>query len=154
MIPDFPAQLYSYFVPSSFVAGIAREFGVTGQSGVVSTGCTSGIDAVGNVWELIQDGILDSVVCGATDVPISPVTVAWFDTIKAISTYYNDTPETASWPLDATRGGFVLGEGSAMSLLEPGEAVLRRGARVCGEIKGVRQPLQRVPHDRPEGRWA
>ncbi|MFJ7592836.1 beta-ketoacyl-[acyl-carrier-protein] synthase family protein [Streptomyces sp. NPDC097617] len=135
VIPDSPAQLYSYFVPSSFAAGIAREFGVTGQSGVVSTGCTSGIDAVGNAWELIQDGVLDSVVCGATDAPISPITVACFDAIKATSTF-NDTPETASRPFDATRGGFVLGEGSAMFVLESEESVLRRGARVYGEIKG------------------
>ncbi len=135
VIPDAPTELYSYFVPSSFASEIARDAQVTGQSGVVSTGCTSGIDAVGTAWELVQDGVLDSVICGATDAPISPITVACFDTIKATSTY-NDTPESASRPFDATRGGFVLGEGSAMFVLESEESVERRGARVYGEITG------------------
>ncbi|MEU1318180.1 beta-ketoacyl-[acyl-carrier-protein] synthase family protein [Streptomyces tibetensis] len=135
VIPDSPGELYSYFVPSSFASEIARDFGLTGQSGVVSTGCTSGIDSVGNAMELIQSGILDAVVCGATDAPISPITVACFDTIKATSTY-NDTPETASRPFDATRSGFVLGEGSAMFVLESEESVARRGARVYGEVRG------------------
>ncbi|MEV4316689.1 beta-ketoacyl-[acyl-carrier-protein] synthase family protein [Actinocrispum sp. NPDC049592] len=135
VIPDAPTELYSYFVPSSFAGEIARDAQVTGQSGVVSTGCTSGIDAVGTAWELVQDGVLDSVICGATDAPISPITVACFDTIKATSTY-NDTPESASRPFDVTRGGFVLGEGSAMFVIESEESVERRGARVYGEITG------------------
>ncbi|MEU0627572.1 beta-ketoacyl-[acyl-carrier-protein] synthase family protein [Streptomyces sp. NPDC005989] len=151
--PDSPAELYSYFVPSSFASGIAQDLGITGQSGVVSTGCTSGIDSVGNAWELIQDGVLDSVVCGATDAPISPITIACFDTIKATSTY-NDSPETASRPFDATRSGFVLGEGSAMFVLESEESVLRRGARVYGEVKGYasRCNAYHMTGLRPEGR--
>ncbi|WP_410634894.1 beta-ketoacyl-[acyl-carrier-protein] synthase family protein [Amycolatopsis sp. cmx-4-83] len=135
VLPHGPASLYSYFVPSSFAAEIARDHGLTGQSGVVSTGCTSGIDAVGHAWELIQDGVLDCAVTGATDAPIAPITVACFDAIKATSTY-NDTPSTASRPFDCSRAGFVLGEGSAMFVLESEESVAARGATVYAEIKG------------------
>jgi act minimal PKS ketosynthase (KS/KS alpha) len=130
-----PEALYSYFVPSSFATEVAAEVGATGQSCVVSTGCTSGIDAVGYAWELIQDGVLDCVVAGATDAPISPITVACFDAIKATSTY-NDTPASASRPFDSTRAGFVLGEGSAMFVLESQESAQARRAQVYGEISG------------------
>lgn len=148
-----PAALYSYFVPSSFASEVAAEVGVTGQSAVVSTGCTSGIDAVGYAWELIQDGVLDCVVAGATDAPISPITVACFDAIKATSTY-NDTPSTASRPFDTSRAGFVLGEGSAMFVLESEQSAVSRGARVYGEIKGYasRGNAFHMTGLRPDGR--
>ncbi|GLY18855.1 beta-ACP synthase [Kineosporia sp. NBRC 101677] len=135
VMADGPQALYSYFVPSSFAAEVAAEVGARGQSAVISTGCTSGIDAVGHAWELIQDGVLDCVVAGATEAPISPITVACFDAIKATSTY-NDTPASASRPFDVSRGGFVLGEGSAMFVLESEESAVARGARVYGEIRG------------------
>ncbi|MGX5694237.1 beta-ketoacyl-[acyl-carrier-protein] synthase family protein [Dermacoccus abyssi] len=135
VLPEAPTALYSYFVPSSFASEVAAEVGAGGQSGVISTGCTSGIDAIGYAWELVQDGVLDCVVAGATEAPISPITVACFDAIKATSTY-NDDPAAASRPFDSSRAGFVLGEGSAMFVLESEESVLARGAGVYGEIGG------------------
>lgn len=135
VLPEAAATLYSYFVPSSFASEVAADVGATGQSAVISTGCTSGIDAVGYAWELVQDGVLDCAIAGATDAPISPITVACFDAIKATSTY-NDTPHSASRPFDSSRAGFVLGEGSAMFVLESEQHAEARGACVYGEIKG------------------
>ncbi|ALL79838.1 beta-ACP synthase (plasmid) [Pseudonocardia sp. EC080610-09] len=130
-----PSHLYSHFVPSSFATEVAWRVGAEGQSGVVSTGCTSGLDAVGHACRLIRNGSADVMVAGATDAPISPITMACFDAIKATSSR-NDDPATASRPFDGTRNGFVLGEGSAVFVLETLEAARRRNADVLAEIAG------------------
>ncbi|MCX4527201.1 beta-ketoacyl-[acyl-carrier-protein] synthase family protein [Streptomyces sp. NBC_01551] len=128
-------HLYNYFVPSSFAAEVAWAVGAEGPSTVVSTGCTSGIDSVGYAAELIRDGSADVMITGASDAPISPITVACFDAIKA-TTPRNDDPEHASRPFDLTRNGFVLGEGAAMFVLEELESARRRGAHIYAEIAG------------------
>ncbi|MER5470000.1 beta-ketoacyl-[acyl-carrier-protein] synthase family protein [Streptomyces sp. NPDC002935] len=128
-------HLYNYFVPSSFAAEVAWAVGAEGPSTVVSTGCTSGIDAVGYAAELIRDGSAEVMITGAADAPISPITMACFDAIKA-TTPRNDDPEHASRPFDRTRNGFVLGEGAAMFVLEEWESARRRGAHVYAEIAG------------------
>ncbi|MFG2193320.1 beta-ketoacyl-[acyl-carrier-protein] synthase family protein [Streptomyces sp. NPDC048639] len=128
-------HLYNQLVPSSFAAEVAWTVGAEGPSAVVSTGCTSGIDAVGHAVELIREGSADIMLTGATEAPISPITVACFDAIKATSTY-NDDPEHASRPYDKTRTGFVLGEGAAGFVLEELESARRRGAHIYAEIGG------------------
>lgn len=128
-------HLYDYLVPSSFSAEVAWAVGAQGPAAVVSTGCTSGIDAAGHAVELIREGSADVMITGATDAPISPITLACFDAIKA-TTPRNDDPEHASRPFDGTRNGFVLGEGSAMFVLEELESARRRGAHVYAEIAG------------------
>nr|CAP12600.1 ketoacyl synthase alpha [Streptomyces olivaceus] len=128
-------QLFDYFVPTSISREVAWEVGAEGPVTLVSTGCTSGLDAVGNGASLIRDGNADVVLAGATDAPISPITVACFDAIKATSPN-NADPEHASRPFDRRRDGFVLGEGAAMFVLEEKEAALRRGAPVLAEVAG------------------
>ena len=128
-------HLYNYFVPSSFAAEVAWAVDAGGPTTVVSTGCTSGLDAVGHACELIREGSADVMIAGATDAPISPITLACFDAIKA-TTPRNDDPEHASRPFDATRNGFVLGEGSAVFVLEDLELARRRKAHVYAEIGG------------------
>ncbi|MFE6103569.1 beta-ketoacyl-[acyl-carrier-protein] synthase family protein [Streptomyces laurentii] len=128
-------HLYNHFVPSSFATEVAWTVGAEGPSVVVSTGCTSGIDAVGHAAELIREGAADVMLTGATEAPISPITVACFDAIKATSTY-NDDPAHASRPYDKTRTGFVLGEGSAGFVLEELESARARGAHIYAEIGG------------------
>ncbi|AYY12641.1 beta-ketoacyl-[acyl-carrier-protein] synthase family protein [Actinobacteria bacterium YIM 96077] len=128
-------HLYNYFVPSSFAAETAWSAGAEGPATVVSTGCTSGLDSVGYAAGLIRDGAADVMIAGATDAPISPITVACFDAIKA-TTPRNDDPEHASRPFDRTRDGFVLGEGAAMFILEELGAARRRGAHLYAEIAG------------------
>ncbi|NDL56871.1 beta-ketoacyl-[acyl-carrier-protein] synthase family protein [Phytoactinopolyspora mesophila] len=128
-------HLYGYFVPSSFAAEVAHSVRAEGPVGVVSTGCTSGLDAVAHAVEQIREGEADVMVAGATDAPISPITVACFDAIKA-TTARNDDPEHASRPFDRTRDGFVLGEGAAMFVLEEYEGARARGAKMYAEITG------------------
>lgn len=128
-------HLFNYLVPSSLATEVAWEVGVEGPVSVVSTGCTSGIDSVGHAVELIAEGAVDVMVAGATDAPISPITVACFDAIRA-TTPRNDEPTTASRPFDRTRNGFVLAEGAAMFVLEDLEHARRRGAYIYAEIAG------------------
>ncbi|MFJ4192217.1 beta-ketoacyl-[acyl-carrier-protein] synthase family protein [Kitasatospora sp. NPDC089509] len=146
-------HLYNYLVPSSFAAEVAWAVGAEGPSTVVSTGCTSGLDAVGYAVELIREGTADVMVAGATDAPISPITVACFDAIKA-TTPRNDDPAHASRPFDASRNGFVLGEGSAVFVLEELESARRRSAQVYAEVAGyaTRSNAFHMTGLRPDGR--
>jgi act minimal PKS ketosynthase (KS/KS alpha) len=128
-------HLYDYFVPSSMAGELAWLVGAEGPAGVISAGCTSGIDAIGHACELISDGIVDVMVTVGTDAPISPITVACFDAIKATSDR-NDDPGTALRPFDRSRNGFVLGEGAAIVVLEEAQAARRRGAHIYAEIRG------------------
>lgn len=127
--------LYQALVPSSLAADVACRHGLNGPAQVVSTGCTSGIDAIGYAYQLITDGEADIVVTGASDSPISPVTVASFDAIKA-TTPENGDPEHASRPFDRDRRGFVLAEGAAVLVLEELGHARRRGARIYCEVVG------------------
>ena len=134
--PSFAVpHLYDYFLPSSIASEVARTTGALGPASVVSTGCTSGIDSVGYAAELIRDGEADVMVTGATDAPISPITVTCFDVIRATSAR-NDDPATACRPFDRTRTGLILGEGSAVLILEELEHARRRGATVYAEVSG------------------
>ncbi|MEV4113892.1 beta-ketoacyl-[acyl-carrier-protein] synthase family protein [Nonomuraea sp. NPDC049695] len=127
--------LYHALVPSSAAMELAVRFGAQGPAAVISTGCTSGIDAIGHAHALIQDGEADIVIAGASDAPISPITVACFDAIRATSPR-NADPEEASRPFDADRQGFVLGEGAAVLIVEELEHALARDARIYCEIAG------------------
>ncbi|TWP50396.1 beta-ketoacyl-[acyl-carrier-protein] synthase family protein [Lentzea tibetensis] len=128
-------QLYGYMVPSTLAVEVAWVVGAEGPVSLISTGCTSGLDAVGHGAKLIEEGSAEFVLAGATDAPLSPITSACFDAIRA-TTSNNDDPEHASRPFDADRDGFVLGEGSAVMVLEELEAARARGARIYGEIAG------------------
>jgi act minimal PKS ketosynthase (KS/KS alpha) len=146
-------HLYDYFVPGSFAKEVAWRVGAEGPACVVSTGCTSGLDSVGYATELIRDGGADVMIAGASDAPISPITVACFDAIKA-TTPRNDDPEHASRPFDNSRNGFVLGEGAAMFVLEEYGRAQRRGAHIYAEIAGfaTRCNAFHMTGLRPDGR--
>ncbi|NSC21571.1 beta-ketoacyl-[acyl-carrier-protein] synthase family protein [Streptomyces albus subsp. chlorinus] len=128
-------HLYEQMVPSTLVVEVARRVGAEGPVSLTSTGCTSGLDAVGHGAQLVVEGSAEVVFAGATDAPLSPITSACFDAIKATSPD-NDDPEHASRPFDARRRGFVLGEGAAVMVIEEYAAARARGARVYGEIAG------------------
>ncbi|MEV7617187.1 beta-ketoacyl-[acyl-carrier-protein] synthase family protein [Streptomyces sp. NPDC089799] len=146
-------HLFDYFVPSSMAAEVAWRTGAQGPVQMVSTGCTSGLDSIGHAVELIREGSADVMIAGATEAPISPITVACFDAIKATSPR-NDDPATASRPFDASRNGFVLGEGSAVLILEELQSARRRGAHVYAEISGFasRCNAYHMTGLRPDGR--
>lgn len=127
--------LYHAMVPSTLASEVALKFGAHGPTAAISTGCTSGIDAVGYGHYLVQEGEADVVIAGAADSPISPISIACFDPIKATSTR-NDDPEHAARPFDRDRDGFVMGEGAAVLILEELEHARARGARLYCEVAG------------------
>ena len=134
--PRYASRFLAHaLVPSCGATELAVRFGAHGPATVVSTGCTSGIDAIGYGSQLIEDGDADVVVAGASDAPISPISMACFDTIRA-TTGNNADPEHASKPFDARRDGFVMGEGAAVLVLEELEHARRRGAEVYCEVTG------------------
>jgi act minimal PKS ketosynthase (KS/KS alpha) len=128
-------HLYDYYMPGSMAAELAWEVNAQGPVTVISAGCTSGLDALGHAADLIREGTVDVMLAGGTDAPISPITVACFDAIKATSPN-NDDAAHALRPFDRTRNGFVLGEGAAMLVLEAEEHAHARDARIYAEITG------------------
>ncbi|MGW2824206.1 beta-ketoacyl-[acyl-carrier-protein] synthase family protein [Streptomyces sp. NPDC001443] len=128
-------HLHRAFSPSALASEVAEQFGAHGPVQTVSTGCTSGLDAIGYAFHAVQEGRVDVCIAGASDSPISPITMACFDAIKATSPN-NDDPEHASRPFDKDRNGFVMGEGGAVLVLEELEHARARGARVYCEIGG------------------
>ncbi|MFG1956880.1 beta-ketoacyl-[acyl-carrier-protein] synthase family protein [Nonomuraea sp. NPDC049028] len=146
-------HLYEYLVPSSTAVEVAWLVGAEGPVTTISTGCTSGLDAVGHALALIEEGVAEVAIAGATDAPISPITVACFDAIRATSPN-NAEPESASRPFDKERDGFVLGEGAAVFVIEEREAARRRGAHIYAEISGFanRSNAFHMTGLRPDGR--
>ncbi|MER7897855.1 beta-ketoacyl-[acyl-carrier-protein] synthase family protein [Streptomyces sp. NPDC096046] len=129
------AHLQRAFTPSTLASTVAERFGARGPVQTVSTGCTSGLDAVGYAFHTVEEGRADVCIAGASDSPISPITMACFDAIKATSSN-NDDPAHASRPFDADRDGFVMGEGGAVLVLEELEHARARGAQVYCELGG------------------
>jgi act minimal PKS ketosynthase (KS/KS alpha) len=151
--PEYaPPHMFDYFIPSSLAAEVAWATGAGGPAAVMSAGCTSGLDSIGYACDLIREGAADVMISGGTEAPLSPITVACFDAIKATSNR-NDDPEHALRPFDRTRNGFVLGEGAAVLVLEEREHALQRGARVYGEIvaHATRSNAYHMTGLRPDG---
>ncbi|MGC4994515.1 beta-ketoacyl-[acyl-carrier-protein] synthase family protein [Nocardia salmonicida] len=146
-------QLYGYLAPSTLAADVAVDINAEGPVALISTGCTSGLDAIAHGAEIIAEGLADVVLAGATDAPISPITLASFDAIKATSTNNND-PGRASRPFDRTRDGFVLGEGAAVLVLESEEHAKSRNAPEYATIAGFasRSNAFHMTGLRPDGR--
>lgn len=128
--------LYPAFTYSTASLEVAAEFNFRGPCPTVPTGCAAGLDAIGFSFDLIRYGHSDIMITGASEAPISPVTLAAFDVLGAVSSKRNATPTKASRPFDRERDGFVLGEGCGMLVLEEREHALKRGATILAEIYG------------------
>ncbi len=143
------------FCRSQSTAGVAlltRRFGIRGYASSVHTACASGGQAIGTGLKLIRRGSVDRVLAGGFDSMISPVGLAGFCLLSAVSAD-NDAPQTASRPFDATRNGFVLGEGSGFVILEEWELARARGARIYAELAGDGNSLSsyRITDSPPDG---
>jgi 3-oxoacyl-(acyl-carrier-protein) synthase len=110
--------------------------GARGPCTTLSTGCIGGIDAIGYAFEAIQANEADVMLAGASEAPVTPITVAAFDVIHCLARAHNDRPEAASRPFDARRDGFVLGEGCGVVVIEDLEHARARGARPRAEVVG------------------
>ncbi|MGW2643518.1 beta-ketoacyl-[acyl-carrier-protein] synthase family protein [Streptomyces sp. NPDC001393] len=143
---------YSYIAASSLATEVAWAVRCEGPAMVVSAGCTSGLDAVGHAVQLIEDGTADVMVTGATEAPLTPITMACFDALKA-TTPRNDDPAGGCRPFHRDRDGIVLGEGAAVFVLEEHEHARRRGANILAEVVGYanRANAYHMTGLRPEG---
>lgn len=116
---------------------MTKELGIKGRSLLLPTGCAGGIDAITYAVQAIQNHYADIIISGAVEAPITPLVVAAFNKIGAMSTRYNATPEKASRPFDQDRDGFVLGEGCGILILESLDSALERNATIYAEIAGT-----------------
>jgi 3-oxoacyl-[acyl-carrier-protein] synthase II len=135
-----PARVNPFSVtkimPNSAAAHIAIQLGVQGPSTTGALACTCGTDMMGLGYDLIRRGDADVVICGASEATITPVIMAGFIAMRAMSRR-NDDPEGACRPYDADHSGFLIGEGAGVVILESAESVERRGAEPYARITGV-----------------
>jgi 3-oxoacyl-[acyl-carrier-protein] synthase II len=137
-----PGRVSPFFVPM-FIADIAAglvsiRYGAKGPNYATVSACASGAHAIGNAFRAIQHGEADVMIAGGTEASVTGMTIAGFAAMTALSER-NDSPETASRPFDATRDGFVLGEGAGILVLEELEHARRRGAKIIAEVAGYGQ---------------
>ena len=134
-----PMRMSPFFIPmliANMASGhVAMRYGLTGPSTSVVTACATGSGAVGDAFRIVQRGEADVMLAGGTEAPVTPMGIAGFAVMKALSTR-NDDPETASRPFSRERDGFVAGEGAGILVLEELEHAKARGARIYAEIVG------------------
>ncbi len=154
-----PNRVSPFFVPmmiGNMAAGqTSITFGLQGPCSCVTTACATGTNAVGDAFKVLQRGDADVMVAGGTEAAISPVAIAGFCSMKALSTR-NDEPEKASRPFDKDRNGFVMGEGAGIVILETLEHATNRGAHIYAEVigYGTNADAYHMTAPAPEGTYA
>lgn len=127
-----------FFIPMMIgniaTGNVAIRFNAKGVSLSVISACATGTNSIGEAFHAIKDGYADAIIAGGSEAVITPLTIAGFQNIKALST--NPDPESASRPFDKNRDGFVMGEGAGMLILEEYEHAKARGAKIYAEIAG------------------
>ena len=131
-----PPHLHVMFPHNLAAYAVQARFGLGGPSSTVVTACATGAQAVGDAFHAIRYGRAPLMVCGAVESDIHPFFIAGFAAMRALATDANDDPPAASRPFDASRAGFVLGEGAAVLVLEDLALAQARGARVYAEVLG------------------
>jgi 3-oxoacyl-[acyl-carrier-protein] synthase II len=134
-----PGKISPFFIPmfiSDIAAGIvSMQFNAKGPNYATVSACATSAHAIGDAYRTIQYGDADIMITGGAEATVTPMAIGGFANMKALSER-NETPETASRPFDATRDGFVMGEGSGIVILEELEHARARGATIYGEIAG------------------
>jgi 3-oxoacyl-[acyl-carrier-protein] synthase II len=134
---------------------IAIQFGTTGPNATNGMSCASGAVAIGDAFHAIRAGRADVMLAGGAEAPLAPLSFGAFTLIRAMSTR-NDEPDRASRPFDAARDGFVMGEGSAVLVVERYDRAVARGARIYAEIVGyaLTNDAYHMSAPKPDGREA
>jgi beta-ketoacyl-acyl-carrier-protein synthase II len=132
-------KISPFFIPM-FIADIAAgvvsmQFNAKGPNYATVSACASSAHAIGNAYRTIQYGDADIIITGGAEAAVTPMAIGGFANMKALSER-NESPESASRPFDATRDGFVMGEGAGIVILEELEHALQRGAKIYAEVAG------------------
>ncbi len=139
LIEGGPRRISPFFIPAAIInlaAGqVSIRFGAKGPNSATCTACSASAHAIGDAFEIIRRNAADVMIAGGSEAAITPMGVGGFAAMRALSTR-NDDPQRASRPFDATRDGFVMGEGSGVVVLEELEFARRRGAHIYAELVG------------------
>lgn len=134
-----PDRVSPFFIVSAIVnlaaGNVSIRHGARGPNSATATACSAGAHAIGDSFRIIERGDADAMICGGAESAITPMSVAGFASMRALSTR-NDDPKRASRPFDAERDGFVIGEGAGLLILEELEFAKARGANIIAEIVG------------------
>jgi len=140
--------------PNMTVNHLAAEYGFQGPAVSCLTACAASTQSIGEATHMIRSGRVDMFLAGGTHSMIHPLGVTGFNLLTALSTDHKDEPWRASRPFDRNRGGFVLGEGSTIMVLEELDHARARGARIWAEVTGfgISSDAYRMTDIHPEGR--
>ena len=150
-----PRRVSAYFIPMMIAniasSMIAIRYGCMGPAMPAVTACASGSNAIGEALRVIRHGYADAMICGGAEATVTPLAAAGFCNMQALST--SEDPNAASLPFDARRGGFVMGEGSGILVLEEYEHAKARGAKIYGEVcgSGSTNDAHHITAPHPEG---
>ena len=139
LLKDGPGRVSPFFIPSAIVnlasGQVSIRHNAKGPNSATATACSAGAHAIGDSFKIIQRGDADAMICGGAESAITPMSVAGFAALRALSTR-NDDPVHASRPFDLERDGFVIGEGAGIVILEELEFARRHDARIYAEVVG------------------
>jgi 3-oxoacyl-[acyl-carrier-protein] synthase II len=139
LLDEGPDRVSPFFIVSAIVnlaAGqVSIRYGAKGPNSATATACSAGAHAIGDSFRIIQRGDADLMICGGAESAITPMSVAGFASMRALSTR-NDDPVHASRPFERDRDGFVIGEGAGLMILEELELAKQRGAKIYAEVVG------------------
>ena len=151
-----PGRVSPHFIPmmlpDSTPARISLEFGLCGPNMAIATACASSTNAIGEAARMVLHGGYDVMVAGGSEASITPLIIAGFNVMGAMSTWNHD-PQGACRPFDAERNGFVPGEGATIFVLEELEHAQARGAKIYAEIAGYGTSADAFHITAPPGRW-